>query len=229
MKPSELLDLFRLETDDTAEPYLWSDAEFYIYLNEAQDLFVRLIGGITDRRSSITKVTYKSGDQFVKYDERIYRIKGASDETNRILSVRNYDNLESNNLEDDYGSSFRVGLDDTRTGDIKYLISDVETDDLQLYPIPDHGGFVRLFVNRRPLNEIVDEDSKLELPTYQHLCLLYWVKYKAFMKQDGETFDGSKATDFRAAFDAAVEDAKGEKRAREDTKRVVQYGGIPMT
>ena len=229
MTPSELKNLFRLETDDTAKPYFWSDEEFYIHLNEAQDLFVRLTGGISDRRSPVTKVTYKTGDQFLKYDDRIYRIKGAFNEQNHILTIKNFDNLETNTLEDDYGGTNRIGIDDTRTGDVKMLITDVETKDFQLYPIPDHDGFVRLFVSRRPRDTITGEDSVLEIPEYQHLMLLNWVKYKAYMKHDSETFDGSKAADYRAAFSSDVQDARDEKRAREDTKRVVQYGGIPMS
>jgi hypothetical protein len=49
------------------------------------------------------------------------------------------------------------------------------------------------------------------------------------MNQDVEAFDKSKATDFRKAFVDGVSEAKTEKSAREDRKRVVQYGGIPMS
>jgi hypothetical protein len=112
MTPAELLSLFRKEVVDTAEPYLWSDEEFYHYVNEAQDLHLRLIGGIADRRSAMTKITYKTGDQFKKYDERILRPKGAFDEQNRIVKIRNLDNFESGYLEDDYGMQADIGLGD---------------------------------------------------------------------------------------------------------------------
>jgi len=228
MTPKELLDLFRKEVDDTSKPYLWSDEEFYYYLNEAQDLHVRLIGGIADRRSALTKVSYKAGDQFKKYDERILRIKGAFDESNNIITIRNLDNFESGYLENDYGQRLNIGLEDGRTGDIKYLITDVEAEEVQFYPIPDHDGSIRLYVYRRPLETISKSSIELEIPSTHHLNLLNWVKHKAYMKQDVETFNMSKSADFRAEFSSWIVEAKKEKSSREDRKRVVSYGGIPM-
>lgn len=229
MSPGELLGLFRKEVDDLAEPYLWSDEEFYFYLNEAHSLFIRLIGGIADRRSPMTKITYKTGDQFKKYDPRILRIKGAFDEQNKIITIRNLDNFESGYLEDDYGMRINSGLDDGRTGPLKFLITDVEAFEIQLYPIPDHDGFVRLYVYRLPLENIVNESSEFEIAEPHHLNLLNWVKYKAYMKQDVETFDVAKATDFRQAFSDWLVMARNEKAGREDRKRIVTYGGIPMS
>jgi hypothetical protein len=224
----ELLELFRKEVDDETKLYLWSDKEFFVYLNEAQDTFVRLIGGIADRRSALTNISYKIGNQFKKFDDRIYRIKGAFDENNKILSIRNLDHFAVNGASDDYGVRNSSGLDNSRTGPIKYLITDVESNEIQLYPIPDSDGSIRLYVYRRPLSEIVDENSELEIPSYQHVSLLDWVKYRAFMKQDVETFDGTKAASFRTSFTDFVGQAKKEKSAREDTKREMAYGGIPM-
>ena len=228
MKTSELLNLFRLETDDVAKPYLWSDEEFYAYLDEAQDVHLRLVGGIADRRSALTKVTYKTGDQFKKYDDRILRIKGAIDESNTKIRIQNLDSLESPYLDDDYGSVFDGGLDDGRTGNLKYLITDVNNNEMQLYPIPDHDGYVRLFVYRRALEPVTGSGSELEVPSYSHLNLLNWVKYKAYMKQDAETFDGARADKFKSAFTEGVLLARKEKDAREDRKRLMSYGGIPM-
>lgn len=229
MKTGDLLALFRKETDDVVEPYLWSDDEFFIYLNDAQDVHVRLTGGIADRRSALSKITYKTGDQFKKYDDRILRIKGAWDEDNNKVTIQNYDSLEGPYLEDDYGRmSNNAGLDDGRTGNIKYLITDVEAGDIQFYPIPDHNGFVRMYIYRRPTNEITGAGSELEIPSFHHLNLLNWVKYKAYMKQDVETFDGARAKEFRSEFVDGLKQAEKDRVAREDRKRVVQYGGIPM-
>jgi len=206
---------------------LWSNEEFYRYLNEAQDVFVREIGGIADRRSAITKITYKTGDQFKKFDERILRIKGAFDELNNVLTLRNLDNFDTPYKDSDYGTRSNAGLDDGRTGPVRYLITDVGVDEMQLYPLPDHDGYIRLFVYRRPLEEInIEGEGTLELASQYHLDLLDWVKYKAFLKQDVEAFDGTKAAEFRAMFTGSIAKAKREKSAREDRKRTVAYGGI---
>jgi len=229
MNPSQLLELFRSETDDIAEPFLWSDAEFYVYLNDAQDTFVRAIGGIADRRSPLTKIKYKAGDKFRDYDARILRIKGVQDEQNNNIEVQNLDSLSGAYLENDYGTRVNAGLDDSRTGQIRYVINDVESTDLQLYPIPDRDGYLRLFVYRRPLDEITSASSVLEVPSFQHYNLLNWVKHKAYMKQDVETFDGAKAKDFKNAFLDGISEAKSLKAAREDRKRIMSYGGIRMS
>ena len=223
MTPSELLELFRLQLDDTAEPYFWSDTEFYAYLNEAQDVFVRLIGGIADRRSPLTKITYKAGDQFKKFDPRILRIKGAFDENQRIIGIRNFDNFDGTSTDDDYGIYTGGGIDDTRTGELKFLITDVDAKELQLYPIPENDGYIRLFVYRRPLDPITGGSSELEIPDHHHLNLLNWVKYNALSKQDAETFDSAKAAAFRQAFTDWIVGANDEKRAREDRKRTVRF------
>lgn len=222
MTPTKLLELFRLETDDIAKPYLWSDEEFFVYLNEAQEIFVRETGGLSDRRSALTKVSYKIGDQYKKYDSRILRINGAQDETNKFIGIRNYDNL-AGVISDDYGKQVLEVIDDTKTGPIKFLITDVEAKEIQLFPIPDADGSLKLFIQRLPLSEIKDESSVLEISDQHHLSLLCWVKYKAFMKQDVETFEGSKASDFRQMFTEAVELAMKEKSAREDRKRKVKF------
>lgn len=225
MTPTELLELFRLETDDVSEPYLWSDKEFYTYLNEAQEIFVRETGGLSDRRSSLTSITYKVGDQYKKYDERILRISGAQDESNKFIGIRNYDNM-SGVCVDDYGRHVTEAIDDTLTGPIRFLITDVEAKEIQLYPIPDAAGSLKLFIKRLPLRKVEGEDSVLEIDSQHHLSLLCWIKYKAFMKQDVETFEGSKAVDFRMMFSEALGRARKEKSAREDRKRTVRYGGI---
>lgn len=229
MTPEKLYELFRLEVDDLAEPYLWEDMEFYAYLNEAQDLHITEIGGIADRSSQFTKLTYKADTQFLKYDDRILRIKGAWDEDNRRISVKNLDNLDGVAMGDDYGARTLTGLDDSLTGPVCTIITDVEDGKIQLYPIPEATGYIQLYVFRRALHELDDESEEFEIASPYHLNLLNWVKYKAYSKQDVETFDNKKAAEFRAEFTAGVEKAGRDREARHDRKRVVSYGGIPMS
>lgn len=230
MNPAELLELFREETDDISEPFLWSDKNFYTYLNDAQDVFIRMIGGVADRRSPLTKINYKTGDQFLKYDDRILKIKSAQDDRNNKIEIQNVDSLEGGYLQNDYGTRINAGLDDGLTGSvIQYLITDVDAADIQMYPIPDHDGYVKLYIYRRPLKPITGASSPIEIPSFNHLNLLNWVKYKAYMKQDVEAFDKTKARDFKQDFLDGITEAKSEKAAREDRKRIMAYGGIRMS
>ncbi len=229
MSPEKLYDLFRLEVDDIAEPFLWSDEEFFAYINEAQDLHITEIGGIADRSSQFTKITYKTGTKFLTYDPRILRIKGAWNEVNRRIDVTNLDNMNGISQTDDYGARVLFGLDDTLTGTVSAIITDVEEDKIQLYPIPETDGFIKLYVFRRALHELSYKSEEFEIAPQYHLNLLNWVKYKAYGKQDVETFDGKKAAEFRIEFALGVKKAWRDREARHDRRRVVSYGGIPMS
>jgi hypothetical protein len=226
MTLTKLLGLWRREVDDLAEPQFWSDEDFFIYLNDAQDVFVRETGGLADRRSSLTRMTYKIGDQFKKYHPRILRINGAKDADQKFIGIRNFDNIQGAIITDDYGHRGINNFDDTLTGPLQFIITDVDADDIQLYPIPDADGSLQLFIQRLPLREIEDEDSILEIKEQHHLELLYWVKYKCYSNQDSEIFDGKKAAEYRSAFDACVVKAKKAIAARVDRKRTVRYAGI---
>lgn len=226
MNPEKLLELFRLELNDTVEPYFWSDTEFYTYLNEAHDVFIRLIGGISDSSSALTSIKYKTGDKLVKYDERILRIKGARDAANNRITVQNYESFVEGYPSDDYGNMVNADLDDGLTGTIRYLITDVEDDKIQLYPIPEADGTLYLRIYRTALNDIENNRSEFEIPSRHHIHLLHWVKYRALNKQDAETFELGNAEDCKQDFIEYVTIAAREKSSREDRKRVVRYGGL---
>lgn len=226
MNPEKLLELFRLELNDTVEPYFWSDTEFYTYLNEAHDVFIRLIGGIADSSSPLTVIKYKAGDMEVKYDERILRIKSARDANNNRITIQNYESFVEGYPNDDYSNMVNADINDGLTGTIRYLLTDVEDDKMRLYPIPDANGTLYLRVYRTAINEIENSRSEFEIPTRHHLHLLSWVKYRAMNKQDAETFELGNAEDFKREFIEYVTIAAREKSSREDRKRVVRYGGL---
>ena len=226
MSPDKLLELFRLELNDTVEPYFWSDTEFYTYLNEAHDVFIRLIGGIADSSSPLTIIKYKAGDTEVKFDERILRIKGVRDANNNRITLQNYESFVEGYPRDDYGNMANAALDDGVTGTIRYLLTDVEDDKMKLYPVPDADGTLYVRIYRTAINEIENSRSEIESPSRHHLHLLAWVKYRALSKQDAETFELGNADDFKREFIEYVTIAAREKSSREDRPRTVRYGGL---
>lgn len=226
MTPAELLNLFRIEVDDQVEPYLWSDFEFYTYLNEAQNTFTSLIGGIADQSSKITQLNYSIGDEFLPFDERILFVKNARDESNNRVVVQNYNSFIGSYDEDDYGNVADSDLEDGKTGTIRFLITDVEDNKFRLYPIPDHAGTLKLYTFRLPMAEITGPTSELEIATRHHIHLLSYVKYKAMSKQDVETFELGSPQEFYQEFIQYVALAGKEKSGREDRKRTVRYGGL---
>lgn len=84
---------------------------------------------------------------------------------------------------------------------------------------------VQLSVFRKPLVAITD-DQVFEIPTEHQPHLLLWVKHRAYMKQDAETLDRTKAKEFKEAFEAyCFEVAQQQGRSRHKP-RAVAYGGI---
>lgn len=84
---------------------------------------------------------------------------------------------------------------------------------------------VLISVFRTPLVRIVD-DQPLEVPSEHHPHLLMWVKHRAYMKQNAETFDRTKAKEFKDAFAAYCFEVQVEQRRARHKTRVVSYGGI---
>lgn len=229
MTPGELLELFRLEVDDDVTPYLWSDDEFYAYLNEAHDLMIRWTGGIEDSTSPLTKLKYKAGEREVSFDERILYIKSIRDGNGNLLESENIETFElsQRGFSDDYGkTNGRRSISDSSTGTPRFLVNDGDANQLILYPLPDADGELRLRVTRTARGEITGPSDELEIPTHWHIGLLAWVKFRAYRKQDVETFDKDAANNFREDFMEYVRTNTAEKRRREDIPRVVSYGGI---
>ena len=75
MDSTALHDLFRSEVRDEATPYLWSDAEIYSYIDDAQKMFCRLQGGIADASSAITRIDVMAGDVLVPISPLIVILK----------------------------------------------------------------------------------------------------------------------------------------------------------
>lgn len=84
---------------------------------------------------------------------------------------------------------------------------------------------VQLSVFRKPLVAITD-DQALEIPTEHQPHLLMWVKHRAYMKQDAETFDRTKAAEFKNDFEAYCFEVSQQQGRSRHKPRAVAYGGI---
>lgn len=206
--------------NDEAIPPFWSDERLYPYLNDAQMMFARETGGLPDSSSDMTKIDYALGDTSFVQDERVLKIRAARDETTgEGIEVINYEDIPK------YG--FRL---DGRTGPyVKYLIIGMD-ENVLMYPTPTAAGSIRLTVDRLPLADITldDPENGLEIKPHHHLHLLHWMKSLAYMNQDAEIFNKSKAQEFEQRFLAYCEKARKEKDRLKHKTRVVTYGGLPM-
>lgn len=238
---------FRQEVSDEAEPRLWSDSEIVGFLDDAQKQFCRLAYGISDSTSSITTVPYAAGDEYVVYDPRILRIRMARIASSyRPLVLRNFEDYMSSNYSgnfvgnpignyigtyvgryNDYGAFMPSPVLDMRTGNVTTLVTNMSQNALRLVYIPDTDDALTLTVYRMPLESLTESSmsSELEIDEQHHIHLLHWMKYRAYRKEDAETFDKSRSAENKLSFQAYCEQAKDEIARREHKVRVVAYGG----
>jgi hypothetical protein len=214
-----LVDLFRIEIADATSPFLWSDLEAYGFADDAQKMFARLTGGIPDASSAITQLPFDIGQADIKLDTRILKVRDAyrvSDGSE--ISVINYENMTKE------GVRF-----DGKTGPVRTVVIGADSKLAYFLPIPTIADTIQLLVDRLPLETLTEDDEPqdLEIDEHHHRHLMLWMKSLAYMKQDAETFDKSKSTEFENKFRAYCAEAKAEKDRRKHKTRVVTYGGIP--
>lgn len=227
MNSTELHDRFRSDTRDLGDPPLWTSPEIFNYINDAQNMFCRLTGGLADASSSITSVPFLAGQTWIDLSQRILKLRmvqRASDY--HTVDILNFEDLENGSyVQQDYGMMIRsVRLDNT-TGRVFGIVVGMEPNKARLVYIPAEDDALNLTVYRLPLEPITAKGQDLEIEEQHHEHLLTWVKRCAHMKQDAETYDRGKAERFEQQFLAYCNQAKLERERREHKYRSVAYGG----
>lgn len=197
MTPAELLAVFRDEVSDTQAPYLWSDLLFYTYLDDAQKEFCRLTFGIEDARTFTLALT--PGSEWYALNPRILQILGAYDQaTGKPLPVLTRAEAVARNVRFD-----------GRQGALQALFKGMEKASLRAYPVTATAQTISLETRRLP--ETLTPVGALEIDEQHHLNLLTWVRYRAYSKQDTETYDPVKAATHKQMFEAYCRESKIEQ------------------
>lgn len=226
MNSTGLHDRFRNDTRDLGTPPLWSSAEIYQFIDDAQSMFVRLTGGIADATSAITQLAVTAGQVFVDLSPKILKIRFAQRLSDyREITLLNIEDLQRPTLTSDYGAFIRTPRLDATEGPIHSLVLGMEPNKARLMDIPTANDGIILTVYRLPLETITAADQELEIDEQHHEHLLPWVKRCAHMKQDAETYDRGRAIEFEQRFMAYCLQAKLERERREHKHRTVAYGG----
>lgn len=234
MTPQELFARFRNDVVDTEEPFLWTDNEVLGYMNDAQQMLVRLTGGIRDASSSVTQVPITDGDPWVDLDESILRIRSATLQSTKqpvkILSyeekVPQIDPISSWPTEW-VAATNEMWLD----GPVRFALIGMEEGKLRLVRQPVEDDTLLLIVERLPLislqvAEPTDLPDEFEVRKEHHLALLKWMKYLAYSKQDSETFDKVRSAEAKQDFLTYCATALDEKERRNHKPRQIVYGGL---
>lgn len=227
METQDLIALFRKQVDDEAAPYLWDDEEVLLYAIDAQDMFVRKMGGISDNSTSaIVDLALVANQPTTSFSPYILRIRSgklltAKQDVEFISEADLYSKASR-----DYGWKIPTYLDDDDTGDVRYGILGIEDHKIRWYRVPSTSDTCRLHVYRLPYPRMTLQEGDLEIDEQHHIHMLKWMKYMAYSKEDAETYDKRLSDANEMAFMKYCETAKLEKDRQRFKPRVVHYGGL---
>ena len=105
-----------------------------------------------------------------------------------------------------------------------YYLLGKETDKLTLVRCPDDIYTVNLTVHRLPLVDLSADDDVPEINSSYHRLLLSYIRYKAYMKRDVETFSERKAAAEKAQHMADLEKARIDVMRKVTTRKTVGVG-----
>lgn len=229
-----LIDFWRKQVSDEDAPYLWSDDEALLYAIDAQDKFVRKMGGISVNTVAAASdvpnlflhdLAVTASTPTTAFSPYILRIRSAKLLTaKRAIPIISEADVGMERI-NDYGFIAPKYLDDTDIGTVEAAVIGVEDNKLRWWRVPSSSDTCRLHVYRLPFPRIVDQDSALEIDEQHHMHLSLWMKHLAYSKEDAETYDKNLADRNMVLFDQYCQNARDEKDRQRFKPRVVHYGG----
>jgi hypothetical protein len=192
MNLRDLIDLFRIDVDDTVEPFLFGEDEAIEYANDAQNEAARRSRLLLDSTTTaIANIDVVAATGLYELDPRVLFIRKARFANKQPLRRMNMQDMETR---DPY-------WEDANASEPMYFISDYETGKIRLHPTPSESGTLLLTVVRDPLAEMNDIDDVPEIPARYHRSLRFWMAFRAYSKQDAEANDPKKAIDSLSMFE----------------------------
>lgn len=190
MTLGELVELARNELDDATQPYLWSDQELIEFFADAENEAARRARLLIDSTTAeICEIAVVANTAEYELDSRVLFIRRATLDYQRMRRA-SYRDLDAHltGWEQDEGNT-------------SHFITDLDTGKVRLYPIPTENATLRMTVARLPLEEMNALDDTPELKAHYHRSLRFWAMYRAYMKQDSETYNKGRADNALALFE----------------------------
>ena len=199
MQLSELLSQARIELDDVEQDYLWSDAELKFYINEAVKEAVRRSRLIVDASTTaVCSIAVTAGTQAYSLHASIYKI---------IEVLGSWDDAP---LRKWTAQEMKLHHPTWRTdeSDPCGYVLDYESGKLWLNSKPKTNGTLSLRVYRFPLVALSANSDTPEINPGYHEKLIHWVRHKAYLKPDTDTFNKQASMDALALFEQEFGPAK---------------------
>ena len=202
------------EDDLAANQFLWTNEELVGYINEAQIEAARRSLLIQD----VTTISITNGVAEYALPSTVLKIKQA------ILSS-NGKEIFPRELMDFSGMQNWTTLEGTPI----YYIKDWTTGYIRLYRTPDADNTLTLYIYRLPTTTLSwdNSDASFEIQDQYIIPMLDYAAYKAYNKQDSDTFDPAIGARFLAKFTQEFQStsAYSEIRKSRSVHKKVKYGG----
>lgn len=218
MTLQQLINRFRRETDDRAEPYFWSDGDITDWLNDAEHeaaIRGRLLHEAAD--PAICRISVTPGQAIYPLHISLYEL------THLELLLDGQQRPKRLALVSREWLDARLSEWRRRKGRPEYAVQDDRA--LRLVPEPLEAGTLILEGYRLPLQPLAEDADTPEIHAAHHVHLLQWAYHKAFSVPDAESFDPQRATQAEAAFDRYFglrPDADLRRTTREDVPQHVE-------
>lgn len=222
MNVAEFIEAFRSDLADQAKPgQLWSDEDIVRYLNAAvQEANERALLTEDSTTAAVCTIATQVGVGLYPLHPSVFRIKFA------YLDGRPIHETSAEEMNCSGITDWR-----TRSGTARDFIfvqaSGVNPAAIQLTRLPTVVGSIALTVYRGALTKLnADLDTaKPEIPERFHEQLKDWVYRCAYLKQDVEAMDRTKAAEFESLFErsfGAKPDANVQRKQRDKRPPIVR-------
>lgn len=210
----ELMDAYRVRTNDTSAPYLWSNDEIRLYLNEAQQEAAERGLLIHDSTTPIVcEIALEIGVGIYDLHPSILVIDRArlTSGSNLLAASREQLDAASSSWETNIGTPQRF--------------IDEGNGRLTITPIPTVTDTLTLTVKRLPIKPMTVDTDAPEIHSRHHYRMLDWALRCGYLKQDADTFNDESAKKYEAAFELSFgyrADANVQRKQRDLRRRPIK-------
>jgi hypothetical protein len=201
MNLSELVEHSRCSVlRDTAPPFLWSDTEIILYLNEAERLFARRTHCLSDSTSDLTTFNTVVGTADYTLDPRIVFVSEIGVVLDPGETYQSYHALRDNTRGQQF-VTFSAGRPLCYT-------AQASSGTIRFVPVPDAIYKIIMTVARKPLNILERGADTPEINEDYHLALCDYVAYRALSNNDVDGTNQAAGQSFLDRWNTTIRDAK---------------------
>lgn len=203
------------EDDVEAAQLRWTNEELSAFISEAERIAAASALLLRKSESSFN-ISVTSGTAEYDLDPKILKLKGVElDSNGRNLIRAEYEDFRN-----------KPRWRDVEGTPTHYVVDENDTTIL-LYPKPVIDDTLHLVYNRLPLNDLSwdNPNSSPEIPEQYQVRMLDYAAYLAYMKDEANTFDPSRAASYKGLFESnfSISTPYSETRRKQTRNRAVRY------